>query len=173
VATGEATITATIDGVNGTATVTIRRIARPDRDIDNPGAWSPTPLWIFLDDNQGDVVSASICCRQEKSFTVGLSDVPDPQTSASHVIRARARISTSSSVSDFFRVELMQGAVRKATTTFWTDLSNTTREFAYTLTGAEADAITDYTDLRLRVVYTALQDGNWTAYVDRLEFEVP
>ncbi len=65
----------------------------------------------------------------------------------------------------------MQGAAVKATL-FTTGLGSTTTFLSYTLSGAEADAITDYSDLRLRVTCNV---GNYsgTMYVDRVEFEVP
>jgi hypothetical protein len=169
---GQATITATIDGVNGTATIDVRNVARPNSLVENPGAWIPEPLWNLLDDSGGEV-SASLCCHQQKTFTVGLPDVVDPQTSVGHIIRARARISATTDVGDIFRIELLQGAVVKATTTFWSDLSNNGTVFSYTLREDEANSITDYTDLRLRVIYSLLQDQNVTAYVDWVQFEWP
>src|SRR5205809_555405 len=177
---GEATITATIDGVPGTAStsVVLPCIARPNSDIENPGSWSPTPsnwpLWMTLSEagmpNDNSAVPASFSGGQTKSFTVGLSDVRAPQSTSGLTIRARARYRTSGAVGTF-NVELMEGAVVKATRS--TDLTTQFQTLTYTLTAGEAASVTNYADLRLRVTHTLYGGGPVTVDCSWLEFQVP
>ena len=120
--------------------------------------------------NDNSAVSASLSGGQTKSFTVGLSDVRAPQSTSGLTIRARARYRTSGAVGTF-NVELMEGAVVKATRS--TDLTTQFQTLTYTLTAGEAASVTNYADLRLRVTHTLYGGGSVTVDCSWLEFQVP
>lgn len=102
---------------------------------------------------------------------VTLSNVTDPASSTGHIIRVRHRLSAE--IVGTVEVRLYQGATLKATfmlnsfaTTFSTE--------SYTLSGTEADSITDYTDLKFYFSIVADSgDENITWDISWAEFEVP
>lgn len=124
------------------------RYARPVSDA-SAGSWLPSSgidLFDMLDEEEpadADYIYAtapSVC-------EVALGPVQDPQSSSGHKVSFR--------VPDGFvpfgalTVSLRQGASTEiASWTVPSPVAGTT--YSYTLSGAQADAITDYTDLRLR-----------------------
>lgn len=77
--------------------------------------------------------------------------VTDPQANTDHIVSYRINaVGGSHSV----RVSLMEGTVERA---FWlhTDLTDSFQTFMQILTITEADSITNYNDLRIRVTATA------------------
>lgn len=92
-------------------------------------------------------------------YVCGLSSITDPESSSGHVMRMRTSADQDGQETIDFTQELRQGYVSEGTpgtliasqqrlgvtSTAWT-----TSE--HTLSGAEADAITDYSDLFLRFV---------------------
>lgn len=111
---------------------------------------------------------------------VGLGNVTDPALSTGHTFRYRIA-KTNDGVVDgagsscTVTARLMQGATQIATDTAKT-ATGTWTQYAYTLSSGEADAITDYTDLRLEFL-TSASGGNPTnrrgAAVSWAELEVP
>lgn len=144
--------------------------AYPTSDVDNSGAWTTAPLYAKIDEepyDDGDYVT-SPKTASSKSFTVGLGGtITDPASSTGHIFRVRAR----SSGSGTMQVELLEGSTVRATLSTFS-LTTSFAEYSYTLTGTEADSITDYTALRIRV--TAVTTGtNKYQYVSWARFEVP
>ena len=92
-----------------------------------------------------------------EAYVCSLSSVTDPVSSTGHIIRMRTSVDLASQESLDFTQQLRQGYVSEAsqgtliasqsrtavTSTTWTTS-------AYTLTGAEADAITNYASLFFR-----------------------
>lgn len=121
------------------------RYARPSSDI-STGSWLPSvaaqTLASMIDEPTADSTdfiytgSASAC-------EVKLNPVTDPNTSTNQVVRYQAWSTEGNSLV----VRLKQGATTIATWTH-TPLPTTPTIFAQPLTGAQCDAITDYTDLR-------------------------
>lgn len=140
------------------------QFSRPDNDFNNPGS--------FTDDAGGSVdiytrideatPSDTDFIRSPTSpvsavYVARLSDVTDPALSTGHTMRMRTSADQTSQETIDFTHQLRQAYVSEGTpgtliasqtrlgvtTTTWTD-SN------YTLSGAEADAITDYTALFFR-----------------------
>lgn len=144
-------------------------LARPDSDIFQSGTWSPAPLWSQLDDNDTADFVTSQNTTAENAFTVGLTDVSDPASSTGHVLRASIRKSGGTN-SQNATIRLLQGSTTVATIQV-TNVPTTFTIYSYTLTAAEADAITDYTDLRIKVSKNA---GSKTQQqVAWAELEVP
>lgn len=91
-------------------------------------------------------------------FVTKLTTLEDPLASTGHVVRYRYAKSAASGAQINLTVELRQGYVSEASQgtliASWshTNISETLTTAAQTLSGAEADAITNYTDLYLRFV---------------------
>ena len=144
--------------------------ARPDSDI-STGSWSTTPLWSKLDDNSDVDFVQSPPDPVGVTFEVSLTDVVDPLMSTGHIIRARLQGDVSGTTANC-DVNLYQGATLIAGFSVVPATSFTT--YSYTLSASEANSITDYTDLRIKV--TANDDGsliNDRMFCAWVEFEVP
>ena len=88
------------------------------------------------------------------AYEATLGALTDPLTSGGHVVLVRGLVDAAPTAS--LQTELRQGANALSTPALWTDTATTTATtFSHPLTGAQADAITDYTGLRLR--FTANQ----------------
>ena len=133
--------------------------ALPDSDISNVGNWSDfrlgnqdTELWDELNeeppDNDGTAVVSIGNPTTGDTFEVSLEDCPDPLKSDGHIVRFTAK-GSSSNVK--VRAELRQGVTLIATTPQFI-MSTSYQTFVYNLSGGEADSITDYTDLRVRII---------------------
>ena len=104
-----------------------------------------------------------------------LGDPTDPGVSTGHIIRAVARYSNAMlGQARDVDVQLRQGASTLIATLAISSGSLTTsyQTFSYTLSGAEADSITDYSDLRYRLdAGTGISNKN--VHVTAIELEVP
>lgn len=129
-------------------------IARPDSDV-SIGNWTDdgggtTDLWATIDE---EIPSTTDFIRSEPDpaspdiIEVGLSDVSDPASSVGHEVRYRYRKIDTGAIN--LTVRLMQGVTEIASWTH-TNLSPTWSTATQVLSAAEADSITDYTDLRLK-----------------------
>ena len=146
---------------------------RPDSDV-TLGDWAPTPLWSRLDEETPDdgatsINSANAGISGTTTGEVGLSNIADPLTSSGHIMRVRHRETLAGGTLNF--VELRQGTTLIATLTPSTGSAWHTDTF--TLSAAEADAITDYDDLRFRFKGTNGNTELKNVLVTWFEFEVP
>lgn len=133
------------------------QFARPEADITRT-AWdeddgTTTDIWDQIDESAFDdadyIKSATPPGANE--YETRLSDVTDPVSSSSHVMRWRRRKTPSAGAQINLTVRLLVGTTQitsQADTNIPTSFTTTT----YTLSGAEADAITDYTDIRMEFV---------------------
>lgn len=129
--------------------------ARPSSDV-SIGAWttdtgSISNLYAAIDEtsaNDADFIRsegspvASVC-------TIALSSVTDPVSSSGHIHRYRYAKDVADSGRIDLTVRLLQDATLIATWTH-TDISTTPTTAVQTLSGAEADSVTDYADLRIQ-----------------------
>lgn len=136
--------------------------ARPDADITTQ--WTTTPLWSKIDEVSADDADFIQDSTSGHVAEVSLSNVSDPGVSSGHVVRYRKRTGTSPNVT----LALYQGATLIASTTD-TTTAGSFGDASFTLSGAEADAITDYTDLRLRFTNNA----NVNYRISQVYFECP
>lgn len=128
-------------------TLTPNQAAAPIADI-SAGSWLPSSggsLYATLDDTSADDGDYIYVNEPGSMCEVRLASLGDPNVSSSHTLRYRL----SSPVSASIRITLMQGAVQIAQWTEATTPALTT--YSHALSGAEADAITDYTNLRVRL----------------------
>lgn len=115
-----------------------------------------TPGSIGAGDDATYVESESAPASSPVAFN--LSNVEDPVTSSGHIVRWRRSKNAAGGSQIDLTVELRQGYVSEGSqgtliNTFAdTNLPNAFATTTDTLSGAEADAITDYTDLQLRMV---------------------
>lgn len=155
--------------------------ARPDADISNGGGWIPLgggDLYVEVDEAVSAHDSNTTRLQTPAGPTGGcncvlrLSDVTDPVSSTGHVLRIAVQNLATPSQMDY-SILLKQGASTRATWTFsWTS-SSYGSPTDYTLSGAEADSITDYTDLTLDITCTQVSGSNTRGRISAIEFEVP
>jgi hypothetical protein len=87
---------------------------------------------------------------------VNLGAVGDPASSSNHIVRVRGLVDTVVGGAMDLQTELRQGGSALSTPALWNDaLTASAQTFTHTLSGAQADAITDYSTLRL--LFTATQ----------------
>ena len=131
------------------------QMAFPSSDI-TLGGWtpsvagSPTELWPMIDEmtpDDADFIQSELTPLNDTS-EVRLQALGDPAVSTGHVVRYRYSKDVDAGQVDL-TVKLMDGATEIASFTH-TDISTTWVQADQTLSAAEADAITDYANLRLR-----------------------
>lgn len=134
-------------GAAATQIVLSVQFARPATTV-SAGSWTPTnaaTLHEAIDETAASETDFISTVTAADACVVSISEVTDPASSSDHIVRYRLRGDGDSGIT----VELMEGASVIAT---WTHdpapASYTTYE--QTLSGGEADAITDYSALRLR-----------------------
>jgi len=126
---------------------------RPSADI-STGNWTASPLYQKIDESSYND-SDYIRCPENKtnnSCETSLTNGTDPSVSNNHIVRYRYRWSGIFGSHDI-DIKLMQGTTVIAS---WShaNIPSSWTQANQTLTSGEANAITDYTDLRLRFIAT-------------------
>ncbi len=131
-------------------------LIRPDGDIS--GAWSPSSggdLFAMIDESPVDdadyIESAETPVNQVAEVTLG--NCTDPLKSDGHMVRYRYHKGQGGGQVDL-TVLLLQGGTTIATFSH-TNIPTAVTEAFQALSAAQADAITDYSDLRLRFTANA------------------
>ena len=155
------------------------QIARPSSDI--TANWTPTTgstHWGCIDEvtanDDTDAIDTganpvSLVCE------VKFGSLTDPLSSSGHVVRYRFRRGPQGGKNVSLTADLRQGATSIAS---WAHLDaaivNSYTTFQQTLSSGQADSITDYTDLRLRLTATTTGGGGSTGVrFTWTELEVP
>jgi hypothetical protein len=118
--------------------------------VSNQG-WTPVPAFAQIDEvtaDDGDFVQ-SPPAPNNAVLEVGLTPGSDPLLSTGHVVTYRIRKNQPGGAQINITVSLMQGATTIASWTH-TNLGSEWQTFTQTLTGSQADTITDYAGLSLR-----------------------
>lgn len=151
------------------------QFARPLSDI-TTGNFSSSlggALYAAIDEaapDDGDYIYSSP--NSTGYCEVKLGAVTDPASGIDHVVRWRAsRYRTTKNLTVVMR--LMQGTTQIAAQTKSDSELDSATTFTYTLTEAEANSITDYSDLRLRFDVTVNGGAGNYGSVYWTEFEVP
>ena len=144
---------------------------RPDSDIVLGGfkdeLFGTTNIYTSIDETSADDADyVRSPTNSTGTYEAGLSNITDPVSSSGHIIRFRYK---RADVNSAITVLLFQGNTQIASTGSVTTTGTWTTT-TYTLSTAEADAITDYTDLRLKIQDA---DANYGNFVSWMEFEVP
>ena len=141
------------------------QFARPDADTYNGDGWTEddgtsTDMYLEVDEaiaDDADYVRSPVTPTNDV-VVFRLSDVTDPVSSSSHTLRVRNSADQDAQETIDFLFELRQGYTNEgsqgtliASTTRTGVTSTTWTTTSYTLSGAEADAITDYTALFVRI----------------------
>jgi hypothetical protein len=142
------------------------QFGRPDATTTNDGLFTDqgggsVNLHLVVDEVTADDADfiRSVATPTSDTIVFSLSDVTDPVSSTGHIIRMRTSTDLAAQEAIDFTQELRQGYVSEAsqgtliasqqrlgvTSATWTTS-------AYTLSGAEADAITNYADLFIRFI---------------------
>lgn len=135
--------------------------SRPIADLDNTGGWTTTPLWSKVNgvvgSDDGDLISSDGTATSSETFTLDGSTTKDPGVSTGHILRLRSAKQGGGAANYDIIVELRQGYVDEmsqgtliAGVTNLNESSTTPSTDTWTLTSAEADSITDYSDLQFR-----------------------
>ena len=145
--------------------------ARPDSDVDNQSdAWTNSDggapsnvLYTYIDETSAgsDYVQGSDddCSGDGMYFTVGLSNVTDPESATGHAMKYYGR--SDQAESDLWtKIELMKdvGGAEEAVIATKTisdpdDTSAPGTLYTHNLSTSEANDIDDYTDLSLRIYF--------------------
>jgi hypothetical protein len=150
-----------------------QQFARPDGTVAPGGSWTAVgaaTLHEAVDEvtanDDTDYMNATVNTTDELT----LAAVTDPAVGTGHVIRYRM-VTFGGGAKERVTVQLYQGTTLIAETN-----ANQSRDayttFTYNLLTPEADAITDYGDLRFRVVSSSV-DGGESVRVTWAELEVP
>lgn len=129
------------------------QLAAPTSDI-SAGGWTPSTgasLFGVLDETVRDDADYVISSRNPSSdtFEVKFAAVTDPNVSTGYKLRYTLGKASSSMGRIDSTVSLVQGTTIIVTYTH-TDIPATTTLYTQTLTGGQADSITDHSDLRYR-----------------------
>ncbi len=159
------------------------QFVRPISDVDG-GSWASSPFWSDIDEDIGGGGDDSVVTSDAVGNNVNTSDldlegtdtgIADPGVNTGHILRVLWESSLVRDMTGHF--ELWQGVpdvgtlIAEATV----ELVNTTEvETAYTLTGTEADNITDYNDLHFALWGRGTGGGPARSLVvDAIELELP
>lgn len=141
------------------------------------GSWTTAPLFSKINevvaDDSNFITSEtlSVVGNTSNADLTLTSGIADPISSVGHVIRVRAQDTLTLGTVGTLKAELRQGATLIATLT--AALTTSYAVYQYTLSGSEADSITDYTGLFIRL-YGVFGTGNLGGIqVSWLELEVP
>jgi len=124
--------------------------ARPISDIDT-GEWTTAPLWSKVNDVSDSTYISGPPSDNASNFKVKLSPLTDPVSSADHVIYVRARVGSGAGSAEYVHFHLYENITSRAASADIVTSRTTITTYSYTLTAAEADSITDYSDLRIWV----------------------
>lgn len=143
------------------------QFGRPSADTNNPGSWTDqaggaVTIYTTIDEVTASDVDfvRSPLVPSSSVYVTKLSVVTDPLVSTGHVLRTRYAKDAAGGGQINLTAELRQGYVSEASlgtliaTRTFTNISETFATDAYTLTAAEADAITAYGDLYVRLIAT-------------------
>lgn len=155
------------------------QFARPNADV-SAGLWNVTPLNQKIDEvvrDDADLVSSNNNSNDTAGSTmIGLSTVTDPEVSTGHILRYTYRKDAAAGHGVGFTTTLRVGTTIVATFSH-SIISETFVQADQTLTEAQANDITDYSNLRMELRRFGDTGGSpanrRSAQVSWAEFEVP
>lgn len=135
-----------------------RQFARPDADVTD-GSWtnqagSNVNLYQSVDEvspDDADYIQSSEAPSSD-TCEISLETLTDPVTSSGHIVRYRYRKSGGATIN--LTVSLRQGASTEIAAWTHNGIGTDWLNAEQTLSGGQADAISDYSDLRMRFVAT-------------------
>ncbi len=154
------------------------QIARPDSDV-STGGWEPqgstaeTTLWESLDEVTANDDTDYIEALDGENITceVGLDNsITDPGGNTGYFLRCRMQ-GNGSGGPERVSIALFEGAIQRAISANFVNRASWADKF-YELTTGEADAITAFTDLRIKITSSSL-GATEDMWVTQAFFEVP
>lgn len=154
----------------------LHQISAPDAD-DAAGSWTTAPLFSKINedapDDSSQISSETLVAPGTTSVAkISLGSLNDPSASTDHTLRVRAKVTLTLGTTETFTAELRQGSTLIATLT-QSPLTTSYAFYEYTLSTAEADAITDYTALAVWMSGTFSAGNLGGVQVSWLEFDCP
>lgn len=148
------------------------QIAKPDSDV-SAGLWEPiggeTTLFEAVNGaTDSDYIEA--LDGENTTCELGLGSLTDPAVSTGHILRVRLQ-GTGSGGPERLMIQLFEGATQRAASPNLTSRGAWDTQ-TYTLTAGEADSITDYTNLSIKLVSSNL-GATEDMWARSAEFEVP
>jgi len=131
--------------------------ARPISDV-TTDSWTTEPLFSKIN----DASDATYITGPDGDLTaceVKLAALTDPISYSDHIIYARAKVASGSGTVEQLSWRLYQGTTAISTTAAVTISRTTITTYYYYLTAGQANAITDYADLRIRLAQGAVIAG--------------
>jgi hypothetical protein len=154
------------------------QIATPDGVVSS-GTWVAVPsgtLATTIDEVSADDAdyNESVSNPISDTFEVSLSNVAAPPVNTGHAMHYRYGKSAASGKRIDFLVSLRQGASTVIAQQTHTDVGSGFTSGILTLTEAEAGNITDYSDLRIRIIATSVGGGaGRTGRISWAQLQVP
>ncbi len=152
------------------------QIARPDSDISS-GSWTlegssaQATIWESLDEvSANDGVDYIESLAGNHTCEVGIENLTDPGGNIGYILRAQIR-GEGSGAPERCLIALFEGATQRAISGNLTSRA-AWGEGTYTLTAGEADSITAFTDLRIKLISDNLGGGE-TMWITQAFFEIP
>jgi len=155
----------------------LTQYARPDADLD-AGSWNTAPLYANIDEvtaDDGDYISSPTTIAPD-DCRIRMSDVIDPVSASDHVFSYRYKKSGGGGDDKDLAVYLKCGGTNIAN---WLHegINSSWSTQNQTLTADQANAITDYTDLRvwfeIAGTYSGVPGDARGAYVSWCQLAVP
>ena len=146
----------------------MQQFGRPSADTLNPGSYvdeaaGAVNIFNSIDEvvpSDADFIQTPVGPTGGPVYVTKYSTLEDPQSSSGHILRNRYAKDASGGAQIDAVFELREGYVSEVSqgtlivSRSFPNISDVFAQDDYTLAGAEADAITDYTDLFLRVAFT-------------------
>ena len=148
------------------------QIAKPDSDV-SAGLWEPiggeTTLFEAVNGaTDSDYIEA--LNGENTTCELGLGSLTDPVSSTGHILRVRLQ-GTGSGGPERLTIALFEGATQRAISANLSSRAVWDTQI-YTLTAGEADSITDYTNLSIKLASSNL-GATEDMWARSAEFEVP
>ena len=157
------------------------QFARPDADVSD-GDWlnqddSNSNLYASIDEashSDSDYIKAEdpgYGIPTDMPVTIGLSDINEPDGNADHKIKYRATENSGSNAVQL-TVQLLEGSTSRKSVTN-SSIGGSFAEYTINLSEAEANNISDYTNLKLKFTASDTQGGGAVTKISSAEFQAP
>jgi hypothetical protein len=142
--------------------------AVPTSDI-TTDSWTTAPLFSKVNDTSDATLITSPAATTQ--CEVALGSLTDPVSSTGHTVFVRAK-ATGSGAAEKLTFYLYEGATLRATSAAESVSRSAVTGYSYALTGTQADSLSAYTDLRVRLARTTGGAGETVSVYD-VWLEVP
>ncbi len=150
------------------------QLLRPDADVAD-GSWTPTggptDHYDCIEEATPNDSEYLRDAAANSTCEIGIESGTDPAVSTGHILHVRMR-GAGTGGPERVAIALFEGATQRAVSGNFTNRSGSFADKSYTLTTGEADAITDYTNLTIKLIASNMGGGE-TVDVSQAYFEIP